>query len=233
MSVLPPPATTGSSHPSRAYHRQPTAVRAFFPCVLLVLSVALVSPLAFAEKPEAPAAPPAAFFPPPKPMTEADMWQEAGKNMENIVRAVAWAELAFPDLRLQTPARVGDGVDALVLSWPVHVVGLMTRSGQQGAGGSLFLEPAFPTDHRAVRALAGARLWGADRRTGLAVVLEGGGLVATDGHGAFAGGGPAIGDLSAVVALVARRYFVSGAERWDFTLELSIPAYDLVELLGG
>jgi hypothetical protein len=214
-------------------------VRVSFPCVFVALAVALVAlvaPRAFAETPDAPAAPPVALLPPHpprRPMTEADLWLDVGKSMDRIGRAFAWAELAFPDLRLQTPTRIGDGADALVLSWPVHVVGFMTRHGQLGAGGSLFVEPAFPTDHRAARALGGVRFWGAHRSTGIAAVLEGGGLVATDGHGAFAGGGPAIGDLSAVIALVARRYFVAGADRWDFTLEFSMPAYTLAELLGG
>jgi len=169
---------------------------------------------------------------PAPPKTEAEMWMEVGRAMEDLTRAFAWVELAFPDLRLQTPARVGDGVDALVLSWPVHVVGVSTRAGRSGAGATFFVEPAFPTDHLAARGLGGVRLWGADAGTGLAAVLEGGGMAGTDGHGAFAGGGPAIGDLRAVVALVGRRYFVLGADRWDFTLELTMPYLTLAELLG-
>ena len=170
---------------------------------------------------------------PAPPKTEAEMWMDVGRAMEDLTRGFAWVELAFPDLRLQTPARVGRGVDALVLSWPVHVVGVSTRTGRAGAGATFFVEPAFPTDHFAARGLGGVRLWGADASTGLAAVLEGGGVVGTDGHGAFAGGGPAIGDLSAVVALVGRRYFMLGADRWDFTLEVTMPFYTLAELLGG
>jgi hypothetical protein len=169
---------------------------------------------------------------PPRPITEADVWMDYGRAMERIARAFAWMELAFPDLRVQTPANVGH-VDALVLSWPAHVVGLTARQRRSAAGGTVFVEPAFPTDHWAARGLAGVRVWAAERSSGLGVVVEGGGLLATDGSGAFAGGGPAIGHSSGLLALVGRRYFVLGADRWDFTLELTMPMYSLVELVGG
>jgi hypothetical protein len=197
---------------------------------------------AFAEPglrtaPEPVGAPVTAFPPfatPEQPMTEAEMWMGVGRAMERITRAFAWAEMAIPDLRLQTPARVGDGVDALVLSWPVHLVGVATREHRTGAGATLFVEPAFPTNHWAARGLGGVRLWGAESRTGLAAVLEGGGIVATDGYGAFAGGGPAVGDVSGILALVARRSFVLGRpDRWDFTLELTMPLYTLGALLSA
>jgi hypothetical protein len=168
----------------------------------------------------------------PHPIAGANPWLDNGASFEGIKRFFAWTELAFPDLRLQTPVHVGDGVDALVFSWPVHLVGFVTR-GRGAAGASLFVEPALPTNHFAVRGLSGVRAWGAERRTGFGAVLEGGGVAATDGFGAFAGGGPAFGEPSALFALVNRRYFLVGADRWDFTLELSMPLYTLAALLGG
>ena len=145
---------------------------------------------------------------------------------------LSFIEMVNPDLRLQTPARVGDGIDALVVSWPVHLTGL-AMGNDDWAGATLFVEPALPTNHLAFRGLSGVRIWGAERHTNLALVLEGGGLLATDGHGAFAGGGPAYGGAGFLIALVARRYFVVGDDRWDFSIDVTLPGYSLGEILGG
>lgn len=167
---------------------------------------------------------------PEPPITEMDAWRDYGNAMEELGRKIAWVELAFPDPRLQTPVRVGDGIDALVLSWPVHLVG-STRSRKESAvGWSMFVEPAFPTNHLAARGLCGLRVFGA--HAGFAAVFEGGGVAGTDGSGAFAGAGPAIGDATGLIALVVRRYFILGADRWDFTLDIR-PAWTLAQLLGG
>jgi hypothetical protein len=93
------------------------------------------------------------------------------------------------------------------------------------------VEPAFPTNHIAARGLGGVRVWGA-LQFGLVLVLEGGGVAGTDGHGAFAGGGPALGDRTGLIALVVRRYFILGADRWDFALDIR-PTTTLSDLLGG
>jgi hypothetical protein len=152
--------------------------------------------------------------------------------MQRLSRIIAWTEIAFPDLRLEVPVHGGDtdGIDALVFSWPVHLVGI-TTGRKDSAGASLFLEPAFSTNHLPVRGLGGVRVWGASR-VGLAFVLEGGGIAGTDGHGAFAGAGPALGDRTGLIALVVRRYFILGADRWDFALDIR-PSWTLADLIGG
>ena len=167
---------------------------------------------------------------PAPPLTEKDGWREYGLAMQRVGRAIAWMEIAFPDLRLQMPVHGGDtdGFDALVFSWPVHLVGIQTGR-KDSAGASFFVEPAFPTNPFAVRGLGGVRVWGASR-IGLAFVLEGGGLAGTDGHGAFAGGGPAIGDRTGLLALVVRRYFILGDDRWDFALDVR-PNWTLADLM--
>jgi len=159
-----------------------------------------------------------------------DVWRDYSRGMGELARLIAWTELAFPDLRLQTPASVGDGIDALVFSWPVHLIGI-TNGRKESTGGTLFVEPAFPTNRFAARGLGGVRVWGASQ-FGLALVLEGGGVAGTDGHGAFAGGGPALGDRTGLIALVVRRYFILGADRWDFALDIR-PTTTLSDLLGG
>jgi hypothetical protein len=164
-----------------------------------------------------------------------DAWADYAESMGRLSRTVAWTEIAFPDLRLETPAAIGTetsavSIDGLVISFPVHVVGFTTRGKGAVAGASFFLEPAFPTHRAAARGFSGVRAFGLHA---FGAVLEGGGIVATDGSGAFAGGGPAIGDATGMIALVGRRYFVEGADRWDFTLELTMPGGTLVGLIGG
>jgi hypothetical protein len=173
---------------------------------------------------------------PERPFTEVDGWAEYAQAMGELARLMAWFEIAFPDLRLQAPAGLGDevaaiGFDALVVSFPVHVVGTRPKRGRGAVGGSLFVEPAFPTNRLAARGLLGARAYGL--HSGFGGVLEGGGIAATDGSGAFVGGGPAFGDYSGMMSLVARRYFVFGDDRWDFTLELTITSGTLAILVGG
>lgn len=202
---------------------RPPSLASFLP---FVLSLLLARPAA--------SEPAHGAFPEPgvpqPPITEMDAWRDYGDAMAELGKKITWVEIAFPDLRLQTPARIGDGIDALVLSWPVHLVGFTTGRTDSAAGGSLFVEPAFPTNHLAARGLSGVRVWGA--HAGFAAVLEGGGVAGTDGSGAFAGAGPAIGDRTGLIALVVRRYFVLGADRWDFTLDIR-PSVTLAELLGG
>lgn len=164
-----------------------------------------------------------------RPMTETEMWAEAGRAADDLGEKLTWVEIAFPDLRLQTPARLGDDVDALVVSWPVYVASLGAGPNTAWRGAGLFVEPQFPTHAWAVRGLAGVRAFGLFH--GFGAALEAGGLLGTDGSGAFAGGGPAIGDASGMITALARRTFVGGAGRWDFTLELSIPMRPLTELL--
>jgi hypothetical protein len=198
----------------------------FSSSALLALSL-LLSPSAFASDP-APTRPRYPGVPEP-PLTEMHAWAGYAQSMGELARLIAWTEIAFPDLRLQTSARV-DSVDALVFSWPVHLGGI--RKGRKAsAGGTLFVEPAFPTNHLAARGLGGVRVWGATQ-FGLVLVLEGGGVAATDGHGAFAGGGAGIGDPTGLMVLVVRRYFILGDDRWDFAIDIR-PTTTLADLLGG
>jgi hypothetical protein len=125
--------------------------------------------------------------------------------------------------------RVGDGIDALVVSWPSHVVTTVRGPYQSLVGASLFVEPQLPTNAMVLRGLAGFRVFGASG--GFGAVLEGGGLIAADGSGLFAGGGPAIGNGLAIVSVVARRYFVAGEDRYDFTIDLTLPLWPLVNVL--
>jgi hypothetical protein len=150
-----------------------------------------------------------------------DVWRDYGESMQSLARTIRWIEVGFPDLRIQKPAAVND-VDALVFSFPVHIVGAGTSGRYSFVAGSLFLEPAFPTNHAAARGLAGIRVVGL---ANFGAVLEGGGIVATDGSGAFVGGGPALGDWTGTISIVARRYFVVGEDRWDFALDVTLPAF--------
>ena len=140
-------------------------------------------------------------------------------NKEYLSYFTGFFEIVIPDVRLQTPSRVDLGIDSVVLSWPVHVIGVTTQ-GSSRAGATLFIEPAFPTNSSAVRGLAGLRTFGVYEKFG--AVVEGGGVFATDGSGGFVGAGPAFG-ANGMIALVARRYFVLHNERWDFTLDLTVP----------
>jgi hypothetical protein len=117
------------------------------------------------------------------------------ESLRRLARTIAWTEIAFPDLRLETPAAIGSettalSIDGLVISFPMHIVGFTTRGKGSVAGASFFLEPAFPTHRAAARGLSGVRVFGLHD---FGAVLEGGGIIATDAAGAFAGGGPAIG----------------------------------------
>jgi hypothetical protein len=139
-------------------------------------------------------------------------------------------EMLFPDLRLQTPARIGDGVNALVVAWPVHVLSMVRGSHRSALGASLFVEPQLPTNDVAPRGLVGVRVFGVSG--GFGAVLEAGGLLGTDGSGLFAGAGPAIGTPLGMLSAVARRYVVTDADRYDFSIDLTLPLRPLLDVLG-
>ena len=166
-----------------------------------------------------------------KPNTNANYGEALAAAFSQLGDTMAWIELAVPDLRLQTPGRVADGVEALVVSWPIALLSWTTGSRRSDAGLVVFVEPQFPTNELSIRGLAGVRAFGAIY--GLAAIAEAGAMAASDSSGAFAGAGPAIGDRHGMIAAVGRRYFaVVGPARWDFTIELSLPTRPLFALLG-
>jgi hypothetical protein len=161
--------------------------------------------------------------------SEPDTSDDDARRQHRFTYVIGILEVLIPDLRLETPARISDGVDSVAISFPVHLAGLRTLNWPWSAGGSVFIEPAIPASQKAVRGLAGLRVFGAVSVAALA--LEGGAIGATDGSGAFVGGGPALGGPgAAVLVLVGRRYFVSGEDRWDFTLDFVV--FDMT-LLGA
>jgi hypothetical protein len=191
-----------------------------------LLSIGVIVGFAFsASRVRAEPSPPiAAAYDPSRSSLPPDPWK-----LDEFTYTVALVEVLFPDMRLQAPAPLGSGINSLVLSWPVHVVGVTTRTFPSRAGASLFVEPAISTNNVALRGLAGVRAFGVYERF-LGAAVEGGGVVGLDGSGGFVGGGPAVG-WRGILALVARRYFIPGDPRWDFTFELSVPDVTLLDIL--
>ncbi len=190
------------------------------------LCVSLFCPSALALSPR-PARLPEAVFQPPSEAFARSVPNTPSDEPDRTTYAVGVLEMIFPDFRLQYPANLSD-VDSLVISWPVHVLGMRTLGWPSRVGASLFVEPALPTNHTAFRGLGGLRAFAV--HYGVGVVAEGGGILASDGSGAFVGAGPAVGGGNGVLALVGRRYFVGGEDRWDFTLDFMVPAVTLWEI---
>lgn len=146
-------------------------------------------------------------------------------------------EVAIPDVRLE----LREDLQHAVLSWPVHLrlvdAGGIRQTTHTTLAAprvelTLFLEPQLALDeNNACRGLLGARVFGGlPIGSGLiALVLEGGGLAGTDGHGGFAGGGLAMGTIFdknfPYLALVARRVWTTGGARVDFSLDVVLPFF--------
>lgn len=168
-----------------------------------------------------------------------------GAGFERAIAPAGVAfELAIPDLRLElSPLGVGP-----TLSWPVHwrVYELKGQSRHYAGHDSrtdsfprleltVFLEPqlAFlPTGPIGWRGLGGVRgVFAAD--TGVSLIAEGGGLVGSDGHGAFAGAGVGwtfnMWRLYPLLALVVRESFTTTGLRTDLALDfvITLPLRDL------
>lgn len=144
----------------------------------------------------------------------------------------ALVEVALPDVRLE----LNEQRPSAVLSWPAHLRlwdagGIRytphTTLAAPRAELTAFLEPQLAFGEPwALRGLAGARVFGGlPLQAGLVgALLEGGGLVGSDGHGGFVGGGIAIGTVFdrnfPMVALVARRTWTTTGPRVDVSLDV-------------
>lgn len=136
------------------------------------------------------------------------------------------AEPLFPDLRLE----LATGTAYLVLSLPVHVLiyheHLLFRDK---ARYSLFAEPQWRPAGSEWRGVAGIRVtqpvYGA-----VAVLVDGAGLVGTDGHGGLAGLGAGLFEAGLLggtgfLALVWRHAVTTTGDRNDFSLDLAYPLW--------
>jgi hypothetical protein len=158
------------------------------------------------------------------------------RRLESLLYSIpALIEIAIPDVRFEQAGPL----DAWVLSWPAHLR-LVDAGGVRQtehttlaaprAELTLFLEPQIAlqstTGHRGLGGLrgfgglpVGASLLG--------LIAEAGGLVGTDGHGAFAGGGVAFGMLFdrnfPYLAFVARHIWAGPQRRVDFALDVVMP----------
>jgi hypothetical protein len=159
------------------------------------------------------------------------------RSFEVILYSIpALVEVAIPDVRLEVSEARGQNP---VLSWPVHLRLFETGGIRQTEHttlaaprleSTLFLEPQLALgDALQYRGILGARLMGGlpigSALAGL--LLEGGGLLGTDGHGGFVGGGLCFALLFdrnfPYVAVVARRTWTAAEARVDFALDFVLP----------
>lgn len=157
----------------------------------------------------------------------------AGLALPRSAKAQAEGLLLFPepfvpDLRLELEA----SQPYLVLSLPVHVNlyrDHVLPITHEKAPLSLFVEPQYRPSGREWRGLAGLRLTQPIYR-GFAALVEGAGLVGTDGHGGLFGVG--VGGFEARIfngvgwlAGVWRHAFTTEGQRNDFSIDLAYPIW--------
>lgn len=156
----------------------------------------------------------------------------------------AWGlEVLVPDLRYEQRVDGAGGDDGWVVSWPVHLV---EWRPDRRVWMSAFVEPQLrTTGGNQWRALAGGRLnavpFSRARGSGLpglpGVLIEAGGVVGQDGHGAMVGAGIVWDvfnltaqdeDLAPTVAFVYRRVFTDEGDRAELSVDVVLFSFDTI-----
>ncbi len=183
--------------------------------------------------------------PPPEPGTEpvAPRRHPSGGPLALGVITAWGLEVIVPDLRYEQPASGEDGDDGWVVSWPVHLV---EWRPDRRVWMSAFVEPQLrTTGDNQWRALAGGRLnavpFSRARGSGLpglpGVLIEAGGVVGQDGHGAMVAAGVVWDvfnltaqdeDLAPTLSFVYRRVFTDEGDRADLSVDVVLFSFDTI-----